>query len=217
MQRYASEQADMRQGFEHQLYQLRNAVFPILLEQVTQQQRTVENNEQYLAVLFSDMKGFSTLMEDERTAKVDLMRSFAEPLLRQGHARYYNTWGDAIEACFGDINAGLTCACQLTNALKSISIHIRIGMSHGKTRVSYNSLIQRLDIGGDSVNFAARLEPVAEPGEVLITEELRYHPEVQQDSFIFTPQQRSLKKAVGDYQQGEVIECYSVKLVKDVQ
>ena len=75
-----------------------------------------------------------------------------------------------------------------------------------------NPLTDRLDIEGDSVNVAARLEPLAEQGEVLITEELRYHPEVKQDRFIFTRYQRSLKKAVGDQQQGDEVECYSVRL-----
>jgi len=75
----------------------------------------------------------------------------------------------------------------------------------------------RLDIEGDSVNFAARLEPLAEPGEVLITEDLRYHPEVQQDRFLFLHHKRSLKKAVGDQQQGDIVECYSVKYIEESQ
>src|SRR6058998_3657033 len=90
-------------------------------------------------------------------------------------------------------------------------------MSRGKTLVRGNPLTDRLDIEGDSVNFAARLEPLAKQGEVLITEELRYHPEVKQDRFLFTRHQRSLKKAVGDQQQGEVIECYSVQLAEESQ
>jgi len=70
---------------------------------------------------------------------------------------------------------------------------------------------------GDSVHVAARLAPLAEQGEVLITEALRYHPEVKQDRFIFTRYQRSLKKAVGDQEQGTVIECYTVQLVEDTK
>jgi class 3 adenylate cyclase len=126
-----------------------------------------------------------------------------------------NTWGDAIVACFEDANAGLRCACQLVMVLQAAGIHTRIGMSRGQTLVRGNPLTDRLDIEGDSVNFAARLEPLAEQGEVLITEELRYHPEVKQDHFIFTHQRRSLKKAVGGQQQSDMIECYGVKLRED--
>ena len=78
-----------------------------------------------------------------------------------------------------------------------------------------NPLIGRLDIEGDSVNLAARLEPLAEPGEVLIDNNLRYSLEVNEDRFIFTYHQRSLKKAVGNEPQGAMIECYSVKLAEE--
>ena len=47
----------------------------------------------------------------------------------------------------------------------------RISMRRGTTLVRGHPLTDRLDIEGDSVNFAARLEPLAEQGEVLITEE----------------------------------------------
>ena len=80
-------------------------------------------------------------------------------------------------------------------------------MRRGKTLVRGNLLTDRLDIAGDSVNVAARLAPRAEQGEVLITEELRYHPGIKQDRFLFTRHQRSLQKAVGDQQQGDVVEC----------
>ena len=47
----------------------------------------------------------------------------------------------------------------------------RIGMRRGKTLVRGNPLTDRLDIEGDSVNVAARLELLAAQGEVLMTEE----------------------------------------------
>jgi class 3 adenylate cyclase len=100
---------------------------------------------------------------------------------------------------------------------QGVSISIRIGMSRGKTFVRWNHLTDRLDIEGDSVNFAARLEPLAEPGEVLITEELRYHPEIKQDRFIFIRHQRTLKKAVSAQEQGAVIECYTVQLMEEIK
>ena len=46
-----------------------------------------------------------------------------------------------------------------------------------------NSNAGRSDIEGDSVNLAAGLEPLAEPGEVLIDNDLRYSPEINQDCF----------------------------------
>jgi len=50
--------------------------------------------------------------------------------------------------------------------LQAAGIHTRIGMRRGKTLVRGNPLTDRLDIEGDSVNVAARLAPLAEPGEM---------------------------------------------------
>ena len=57
--------------------------------------------------------------------------------------------------------------------LHAAGIHTRIGMRRGKTLVRGNPLTDRLDMEGDSVHVAARLEPLAEQGEVLMTEELQ--------------------------------------------
>ena len=213
-QRYALEQATLRQDIERQLVQLKERIFPLLIEQATQQPRYVEDRVQYITVLFLDIRGFSSLGSTEQTAKVAMLRGLAQPLFEQGDGRYVNTWGDAIVACFEDTNTGIMCACQLINMVKLIGIHTRIGMSHGKTLVRHNPLTDRLDIEGDRVNFAARLEPLAQAGEVLLSEELRYHPDVDQNRFIFTPQQRPLPKAIGDKSKGTLIECYTVTLAK---
>src|SRR4029450_5274127 len=106
----------------------------------------------YLTTLFLDMQGFSSLQEDERTKRVNMLRGISQTILEQSAAKYVNTWGDAIVACFDDANIGLACARQLMNALRSVDIHIRIGMSRGETLVKGNPLIGRLDIEGDSVN-----------------------------------------------------------------
>jgi class 3 adenylate cyclase len=130
---------------------------------------------------------------------------------------YINTWGDAIVAGFGNPNDGLFLACKFIQHLGVEKIEARIGMSRGLVVVHYNELTKRMDIAGESINIGARLEPMAHSGEILISEELRYHPDVEEKRFIFTPEQRALKKAVGDQHQGAMIDCYSVQLAGATQ
>jgi uncharacterized protein YjbI with pentapeptide repeats/class 3 adenylate cyclase len=170
-----------------------------------------------LTLMFLDLVGFSRLSEEARQAKVDMLQQLGVALLPQWNGQYINTWGDAIVAGFDNPNDGLFLACKFIQHLEVEKIEARIGMSRGMVAVQYNDLTKRMDIAGESVNVGARLEQMAQSGEVLISEELRYYPDVQEKRFIFMQEHRSLKKAVGDQQQGDLIECYSARLAEESQ
>ncbi|MBI3089065.1 MAG: pentapeptide repeat-containing protein [Candidatus Tectomicrobia bacterium] len=206
------EERSARQQIEMQLDQLQKKIFPLLLEKATAQSRDAAPTRKFLTVLFLDLAGFSRMPEEERQSKLELLRGFASTLLEQGEGRYTNTWGDAIVAGFENSNDGVSCACTLIEVLKAAGIAARIGMSRGEALVHYNPLTDRADIDGDSINEGSRLEPMAKAGEVLISEELRYHPESDEDRFIFEKVLRPLHKDVGVKKEGETIECYTVRL-----
>ena len=91
----------------------------------------------------------------------------------------------------------------------------RIGATWGKVRISKNEATQDTDIDGEAVNLAARLEPLAEPGEVIITPELRHHESLQSEEFSFVHVIKKLMKAVGNDKQGNSIECFRINLIKN--
>ncbi len=143
---------------------------------------------------------------------MQIVRSQAASLLKRRDGQHPNTWGDAVMAAFENPNDGLECAYKLVRHLEVDDLVARIGMSYGELTISYNAVRDALDISGPVMSEGARLEPMAEPSEVLISKNLRYHPDVDEERFTFREQRRALKKDVGDHKEGEQIECYSVQL-----
>jgi hypothetical protein len=98
--------------------------------------------------------------------------------VRQHHGRVFNTAGDAILARFDSAVDATRCAIEIQNANNSANdavpaerkLLFRIGIAIGDVLVSENG-----DLLGDGVNIAARLEGIAEPGGICISDEVRIH------------------------------------------
>jgi class 3 adenylate cyclase len=190
--------------------ELKLATWPILLLEFNKNAQRQHHGEQAMAVLFLDLKGFSTMNRMEAEEAEQIVRSNATSLFKRKGGEYPNTWGDAVMAAFENPNDAFECACKLVNHLAVESLVARIGMSYGTVTMSYNEVTKTIDISGPEVNEAARLEPMAEPGEVLVSKALRFLPDVDTERFNFRVQRRVLKKDVADHKAGESIECYSV-------
>ena len=214
-QRKALEERNIREGIEKQLQERDEILYPLLREAAKQRLLASVNKQARIAVMFLDATKFSQMTEAEREVKVDLLRAQAVVSIKDPGGVYINTWGDGIVAGFDNLNDALLCACKFMEHLKVERIDVRIGMTYGEARVRFNQVTERLDIDGDSINLGARLEPLAEPGEVLISKELREHPDVKEANFEFTRQERRLKKAIGDKPADTIFECYSVRLKEE--
>jgi class 3 adenylate cyclase len=197
--------ADSRQ----EIQKLKESIFDQLWDKRLERQ-TVTDQE--MTVFFLDLVGFSTMPIEQQRTKVQTIRDFATTLGQQHHyhAQYSKTWGDAVCAVFEDVNKGLDFAPQLIGQLHQRGIDVRIGMSYGAVRIAYDNVAERPDINGSVVSEAARLEPLAYPGQVLVSSSLRDRPEVDTGRFAFTVASRQLKKAVANSKAGDVVDCYSV-------
>jgi len=127
------------------------------------------------AILHADVAGFSRLMgedEDGTYQALNNLRSAVDPLIAAYGGRIVGTAGDSVLADFSSVVDALSCAVEMQRASRAVNdpitperrLELRIGVNLGDVIVDGD------DIFGDGVNIAARLEALAEPGTVCISQ-----------------------------------------------
>jgi adenylate cyclase len=128
------------------------------------------------AILAADVAGYSRLMGADEVGTVQALREHrvaAEPLIAQHGGRVVKTTGDGVLIEFRSVVGAVECALGLQRLAAEQNagtpaerrMEWRIGIHLGDV------LIEGDDILGDGVNIAARLEGIAEPGGICISED----------------------------------------------
>ena len=130
------------------------------------------------AILYADVAGYSRLTGEDEDAThralseyLDLIASTIES--HRGQVMHYA--GDAVLAKFDAVVDAMSAAVATQNGLKtrnedvpdSRKVQFRIGVNSGDV------IEDRGDIYGDGVNVAARLESLADPGGICISDAVR--------------------------------------------
>ena len=125
------------------------------------------------AILAADVVGYSALMqraEEATYAEFErLKREVIEPGLSHHDGRLIKTTGDGALAEFASPSAAVRCAVEIQESIASgrSSLRLRIGVNLGEVIVGADG-----DLFGDGINIAVRLEGVADPGGILISEKV---------------------------------------------
>jgi adenylate cyclase len=129
------------------------------------------------AVLAADVAGYSRLMgrDEERTlAQLKALRkTLIDPAIAAHRGRMVKTTGDGMLVEFASAVDALRCAVEIQQTMATetaavppeLRIEFRIGIHVG------DILIDENDIFGDGVNIAARLEGIAAPGGICISDD----------------------------------------------
>jgi adenylate cyclase len=129
------------------------------------------------AVLAADVAGYSRLMgadEEGTLARLKAVRkSLVDPTIAAYRGRIVKTTGDgmlvefssAVDAARSAVEVQCSMAAQNIGVPQDKRIEFRIGIHVGDIIIDDN------DIFGDGVNIAARLEGIAEPGGVCISDD----------------------------------------------
>jgi adenylate cyclase len=125
------------------------------------------------AILAADVVGYSAIMErDEEATYAEferLKRELIEPGLSRHEGRLIKTTGDGALAEFASPLAAVRCALEIQDHLApgSSPLTLRVGLNLGDVIVGQDG-----DLYGDGINIAVRLEGIADPGGILISEKV---------------------------------------------
>jgi len=128
------------------------------------------------AILAADVTDYSRLMHEDEEATharfTDIMNNAIEPAMSQHGGRIVKSTGDGFLAEFASAVEAVGCALQFQDAIARITasdhperrLAFRVGIHIGEV------IVEDRDIYGDGVNIAARLENLATPGGILVSD-----------------------------------------------
>ncbi len=125
------------------------------------------------AILAADVVGYSAMMqraEEATYAEFErLKRDLIAPSLSRHGGRLIKTTGDGALAEFASPLAAVRCATEMQDHLAEGSgpFKLRIGLNLGDVIVGQDG-----DLYGDGINIAVRLEGIADPGGILMSEKV---------------------------------------------
>jgi adenylate cyclase len=133
------------------------------------------------AILAADVAGYSRLMGTDEEGTHERLRAHLRELVEleiaEHHGRIVKTTGDGMLVEFPSVVDAVRCAVEVQRGmvdrnsaiLPEKRIEFRVGINLGDV------IVEGEDIFGDGVNIAARLEALAEPGGVLVSNTVHDH------------------------------------------
>jgi len=197
---------------EAELAELKNEYLDHLRDAYSK--RSFDGSSEVRVVMFLDVSGFLKFPVTEKERVVDLLRGLAFPVLGTNDAQNINMWGDAVVASFEDVNKSIECSIKFVRHLAVERLDIRIGMAWGEIRQKYNATIGRKDIDGPTVDYAARLEQMAEVGEILVSKEFGALDIITSLAEI-VPHKAIVKKAFADHYIGDELDVFKVRILQN--
>ena len=148
---------------------------PQVVEQPLNAQREVKT------MLFADVEGFSKLSDEQNPPYAEHFLGGIAKIIEGLSAApsFLNTWGDSIFAVFDHLGDGLNMALELRDlvtltdwASKGLpsDFSARIALHAGPAYALEDPLLGKTNFFGRHVNNAARIEPIALPGCVYVSE-----------------------------------------------
>jgi len=133
------------------------------------------------AVLAADVVGYSRLMERDEAGTLAALKArrsgVLQPAVSKHRGRIVKFMGDGVLVEFASAVDAVECAVQLQEAMEAANpdvpperrIVLRVGINLGDV------IVEGSDLYGDGVNIAARLESLARPGAIVVSQTVFNH------------------------------------------
>ncbi len=133
------------------------------------------------AILAADVVGYSRLMGIDETGTLEALKTvrsdFVDGKINQHRGRIVKLTGDGMLVEFPSVVNAVRCAAEIQRGMSDRNvalpqdrrIEFRIGVNLGDV------IVEGDDIFGDGVNVAVRLERIAEPGGITVSDSVRDH------------------------------------------
>jgi class 3 adenylate cyclase len=150
------------------------------------------------AIMFTDLVGYSALTQRNEKLALELLeehRRLFRELFPKFEGREVETTGDGFLVEFGSSLAAARCAIEMQRAISTRNlsaapdrqIQVRIGIHVGDVVHKDGHVL------GDGVNIAARLQPLAEPGGICISEDVARQIQHNLEAVVVSIGQAALK------------------------
>ena len=155
---------------------------------------------QLAAIMFTDIVGYTALMgNDEQKAFAILSknRELQKPVIEQHNGRWIKELGDGVMASFNTVSDAVNAAIQIQEACNAAKdFKLRIGIHLGEV------VFENDDVFGDGVNIASRIQSIAAPGGIYISESVYNNvsnKEAINTAFVKVEQLKNVKEPIRIY------------------
>ncbi|MEY9723736.1 adenylate cyclase [Sinorhizobium fredii] len=159
------------------------------------------------AIVAGDIVGYARLMsEDESSTYAALRATFSElivPTVEKHGGRTFKTTGDGFLATFPSVNEALDAAIEIQNGFVDTPFKMRVGINLGDV-IEDNG-----DMFGDGVNVASRLEAMAAPASIFVSEAVVRSADRTRNKLFYSIGRRQAKNIA------EPLAVYAVRLEPD--
>ena len=127
-------------------------------------------NRQLAAILFTDIVGYTAVMQQDEQKALAVTRHYIAVLNRSveiHHGQISNDYGDGSLCTFPSVINALRCAIEVQQQLQSEpKVPLRIGLHSGEV------FFENSKVMGDSVNVASRIQSLGQANTILFSKEI---------------------------------------------
>ncbi len=139
----------------------------------------ITQSRQLAAIMFTDIVGYTALMGNDEQKAFNLLktnREIQKPIIAQHNGRWIKELGDGTMISFTTVSDAVNAAIKIMEACKTNrEFQLRIGIHLGEV------VFENEDVFGDGVNIASRIQSVAKPGCIYVSESVHHNVSNKKD------------------------------------